>query len=63
MKCLWITALALALAPLGGAQEKPLLAVGEPLPRLTLPVIGGEEVLSLDALKGKKTLLLVYASW
>ena len=59
------TALA-ALAGTAGAQERDpgLLRAGEPLPHLELPTIDGGEVVDLAEIgRGKKVLLVQFASW
>lgn len=48
-----------ALEP--GAQDA--LAVGQPHPALRLPTIDGARTLDLAELRGKKVLLIEFASW
>ena len=52
---------ALALASTQAAQSNPW-TVGEPLPELELPTIDGG-TLALADLRGKRVLLIEFASW
>ena len=45
-----------------GVRRAQYLGVGDPLPNLALPLLGGGEV-SLATLRGKFVLLFMWASW
>lgn len=51
----------LALAASAAAQGA--YAVGRPLPALRLPTIEGDRTIDLAALRGKRLLLIEFASW
>lgn len=58
------------LQPTAGAQEAPVLghgavghAVGEFFPDVELPTIGGEETIRLSSYRGRRLLLIEFASW
>ncbi len=44
-------------------RSASLLQAGEPLPSLTLPTIDGTGSIDLAELRGKKVLLIQFASW
>jgi hypothetical protein len=44
-------------------QSASLLQRGQPLPGLVLPTIDGQETVDLAGLRGKKVLLIQFASW
>ena len=54
-----LTAISAAAA---SAQSSPWKE-GEPLPALRLPTIDGTETIDLRGLRGKRTLLVEFASW
>ena len=54
-------AAAFALSSIAAAQNNPW-TVGEPLPELKLPTIDGG-TLSLSELRGKRIVLIEFASW
>ncbi|MEM7306404.1 MAG: hypothetical protein AAF682_07035 [Planctomycetota bacterium] len=53
---------AAVLAGSGSAQLGNPWAIGEPLPDLRLPTIDGD-TLALSDLRGKKVILIEFASW
>ncbi len=56
------TALTVIAATTASAQSSPWKE-GEPLPALRLPTIDGAETIDLRGLRGKRTLLVEFASW
>ena len=54
-----------ALAGIGGASfvEGAEPQVGTPIPELRLPTIERDKTISLHGLRGKKVLLIEFASW
>ncbi len=64
-----LLALGLAGTLLAGSapgQQQPareLLQVGEPLPSLWLPTLDGSSSIDLGSLRGRKLLLIQFASW
>ncbi len=54
-----------ALALLGAlpAAQSPAWEVGRPLPSLALPTIDRSETVALDDLRGRRLLLIEFASW
>ena len=67
----WVFAVLLTLAsiaPSAHAQERDAhearrVKVGEMIPDIRLPTIDGQGQLSLSSLRGKKVLLIEFASW
>ena len=53
--------LVLALPTAGLGRDR--IEVGKPFPRLTLPRLSDGKLASTTDLGGRKTLLLVFASW
>lgn len=53
---------ALALPASDDPFARPELIVGEPLPDLSLPTVEGD-TLALSAYRGRKLLLIEFASW
>ena len=56
-------ALALVLTALLPPAAADVPAVGQPFPALVLPTVDRQQVLSLDGFRGRKVLLLEFASW
>ena len=50
------------LAASSAAQNTPY-RVGEPLPELRLPTIDGQQTVDLAQFRGKRLLLIEFASW
>ena len=66
MRRLLALALVAALAPAAPAadeHETPRAKVGEMLPDVRLPTIDGQRTVRLGDLRGKKLLLIEFASW
>ncbi len=55
--CLWIT------APTGAQESGYSPDIGQPHPEITLPRIDTREAVSLSDFRGKKVLLIHFASW
>jgi hypothetical protein len=55
-----LLALPAAAVPQGGAG---IFREGAPLPHLELPTIDGARAIDLASLRGKRTLLIQFASW
>ena len=62
MKRLMMAAWILASA-LGPSNAQDSWTVGEPIPDLRLPTIDGSQTLDLAELRGKKLMLVQFASW
>jgi hypothetical protein len=60
----WI-ALVGSLAPVAAAAEGPVigLEVGQVHPQIVLPSLEGKRPLALSDFRGKKVILIEYASW
>ena len=58
-----LSLLALLLGAFLNAAEATEPKVGERHPELRLPTIDGDRTVSLHALRGKRVLLLQFASW
>ena len=54
---------ALAAAAPAGEGEPALAEIGDVLPDLRLPTIDGEQTIQLSDYRGKKVLLIEFASW
>jgi hypothetical protein len=67
MRCFPVLALSgfLWTASVQASQDRPasLLQQGHPLPGLVLPTIDGKGTVDLAELRGKKVLLIQFASW
>lgn len=50
------------LVSVAAAQNLPY-RVGEPLPELRLPTIDGQQTIDLAQFRGKRLLLIEFASW
>ena len=50
------------LASIPAAQQVPFV-VGQPLPELRLPTIDGQQTIDLAQFRGKRLLLIEFASW
>ena len=61
MRALALSA-ALLTCSAAAAQDLPY-RVGEPLPELRLPTIDGRRTIDLTQLRGKRMLLIEFASW
>ena len=60
----WLCSLAALLGATGAAPAQGTSpAVGEPYPDFTLPRIDTREPVSLSSLRGRKVLLIQFASW
>lgn len=55
--------IAFSLATAAGAAAQEPWKVGEPVPELRLPTIDGKETIDLSQLRGKKLVLIEFASW
>jgi hypothetical protein len=73
MMIAWILALGLAATPLTATAQdasdapalapRPLPKVGRPYGELVLPTLDGSRTVSLDVYRGRKVLLIEFASW
>ena len=54
---------AVSLMTLGALAAADELRVGEPYPDIRLPTVDGKETLSVSSFRGKKLLLVEFASW
>ena len=58
-----LSLLAVLLTCSAAAAQNTPYRVGEPLPELRLPTIDGQRTIDLAELRGKRLLLIEFASW
>jgi len=65
LRCALACALAVADLSVGGAcaTQQVGRSVGEAFPSIVLPALNGGRAMSLAAFRGKKVLLIEFASW
>jgi hypothetical protein len=65
MREIMLTALLAALAPAAVAAAMPVIGkeVGQVYPQVVLPSLDGKRALALSDFRGKKVILIEYASW
>jgi len=61
MRTLGLVAICLFVLGSRVAAEEPV--AGQPMPELRLPTIERDKTISLHSLRGKKVLLIEFASW
>jgi hypothetical protein len=55
--------LLLGAAAMAAHAQDGVIEVGRPLPDRVLPTVEGEKTLSLSSFRGRKLLLIEFASW